>query len=56
VGTLVQPVTKAEYEAGSNLPLGLFSHSDQTEQWQSSLPDTRSAVGGPGAWPTCSSS
>lgn len=45
VGTLVQPVTKAEYEAGSNLPLGLFSHSDQTEQWQSSLPDTRSAVG-----------
>jgi uncharacterized protein (DUF1501 family) len=45
VGTLVHPVTKAEYDAGSNLPLGLFSHSDQAEQWQSSLPDTRSAVG-----------
>lgn len=45
VGTLVQPVTKLDYDVGSNLPLGLFSHSDQTEQWQSSLPDTRSAVG-----------
>lgn len=45
VGTLVEHVTKAQYDAGSNLPLGLFSHSDQTEQWQTSLPDTRSAVG-----------
>lgn len=45
VGTLVQHVTKNDYDLGSNLPLGLFSHSDQTEQWQSSLPDTRSAVG-----------
>lgn len=46
VGTLVEPITKAQYQNGSvPLPLGLFSHSDQIEQWQTSLPDTRSAVG-----------
>lgn len=46
VGTLVEPVSKAQYLAQSaNLPLGLFSHSDQIEQWQTSLPDTRTAVG-----------
>ena len=46
VGTLVEPVTKAQYQNGSaSLPLGLFSHSDQIEQWQTSLPDTRTAVG-----------
>lgn len=45
VGTLVEPVTKAQYFAGAGLPLGLFSHSDQQEQWQTSTPDARSAVG-----------
>jgi uncharacterized protein (DUF1501 family) len=46
VGTLVEPVTKAEYLAGSKaLPLGLFSHSDQIEQWQTSLPHARSGIG-----------
>lgn len=46
VGTLVEPTSKAAYEAGTaNLPLGLFSHSDQIEQWQTSLPDTRTGVG-----------
>ena len=46
VGTLVEPTTKAAYEAGTvPLPLGLFSHSDQIEQWQTSLPDTRTGVG-----------
>jgi len=46
VGTLVEPITKTQYQNGSvPLPLGLFSHSDQIEQWQTSLPDTRSAVG-----------
>lgn len=44
-GTLVEPVTKAQYNAGAGLPLGLFSHSDQQEQWQTSTPDVRSAVG-----------
>ncbi len=45
VGTLVEHVTKAQYNAGLKLPLGVFSHSDQQEQWQSSLPDARSGIG-----------
>jgi uncharacterized protein (DUF1501 family) len=40
VGTLVVPTTKTQYEARSvPLPPQLFSHSDQTVQWQSSIPD-----------------
>jgi uncharacterized protein (DUF1501 family) len=45
VGTLVQPITKAQFNAwenGDNLalpvPKALFSHSDQTEQWQTAVP------------------
>ena len=47
VGTLVQPgITKTGFFDGSaQLPVGLFSHSDQIEQWQTSLPDTRSGIG-----------
>lgn len=46
VGTLIEPVTKAEYLANSKaLPLGLYSHSDQVEQWQTSMPHTRSGIG-----------
>ncbi|MEM7010587.1 MAG: hypothetical protein AAF585_03795 [Verrucomicrobiota bacterium] len=46
VGTLVEPVTLAQYEAGNaKLPLGLFSHSDQIAHWQTSIPDQRSAFG-----------
>lgn len=45
VGTLTHPnTTKAEIESG-NSPLGLFSHSDQIEQWQTGLPDERGAKG-----------
>jgi len=46
VGTLVEPTTLDQFRRGSvALPLGLFSHSDQSMQWQSSLPDSREAVG-----------
>lgn len=46
VGTLIQPVTKAQVLSGSApLPLGLLSHSDQVRHWQTSLPQTRSAKG-----------
>lgn len=46
VGTLIEPVTLAQYNANSKpLPLGLFSHSDQIEQWQTSIPDSRSGIG-----------
>jgi uncharacterized protein (DUF1501 family) len=35
VGTLVQPTTQAAYQASLNLPINLYSHSDQQNQWQS---------------------
>ncbi len=46
VGTLVYPVTKAQYTAGSvPLPPQLFSHADQQVQWQTSVPDQPPATG-----------
>lgn len=46
VGTLVEPTTKTQYENGGvTLPLGLFSHSDQIQQWQTSVPQSRAAYG-----------
>lgn len=38
VGTLVQPMTQAQYNAAKAgmLPYNLFSHSDQQKQWQTS--------------------
>jgi len=47
IGTLIEPVAnRVEWESGlKNLPLGLFSHSDQIMQWQTSVPQDRSAVG-----------
>jgi uncharacterized protein (DUF1501 family) len=39
-GTLVQPVTLAQYNSGAvALPPQLFSHANQQVQWQSSVPD-----------------
>jgi len=34
VGTLVQPLTRAEYLAGQTCPTNLFSHPDQQLEWQ----------------------
>ncbi len=34
VGTLVQPVTRAQYLAGTATPDLLFSHADQQQEWQ----------------------
>src|SRR4051812_31481075 len=46
VGTLIEPVTKAEYDDNlKRLPQGLYSHSDQAEQWQTSTPEGRSSQG-----------
>lgn len=40
VGSLVYPLTKAQYTSGSvPRPPQLFSHSDQQVQWQTSIPD-----------------
>lgn len=48
IGTLVQPTTKAQYQARSvPLPPKLFSHNDQQSYWQSSLPEgARTGWGG----------
>ena len=45
VGTLIEPVDAAAIESGARIPLGLASHADQIAQWQTALPDTRSAQG-----------
>ncbi len=47
VGTLVEPVSLADYNAElSRLPLGLFSHSDQQQHWQTSVPQSRTQLSG----------
>jgi len=56
VGTLVQPVPR-----GSNgmpqltavpLPVNLYSHSDQQNEWQNAVPQGAPPPAGPGGWPT----
>src|SRR6266446_457557 len=40
VGTLVAPITRAQYlSGGAAVPPQLFSHADQSVQWQTSVPD-----------------
>lgn len=45
VGSLVRPTTLADYRANKYRPLSLYSHSDQVKQWQTCMPDQRTAVG-----------
>lgn len=45
VGTLVEPTSKTGYNNGAKLPFGLFSHADQDQQWQTSVPQTKSPTG-----------
>jgi uncharacterized protein (DUF1501 family) len=47
VGTLVEPIAnKTEFNSGlKKVPLGLYSHSDQIMQWQTSVPQSRDALG-----------
>ncbi len=47
IGTLVEPIMHAdEYENSTKkIPLGIYSHSDQLMQWQTSVPQSRNAVG-----------
>lgn len=41
VGTLVQPTTTAQFQAGAiPIPPQLFSHGDQATQWQTSIPNS----------------
>jgi uncharacterized protein (DUF1501 family) len=47
VGTLVQPLTKAQYLSTSTMkPESLFSHIDQQHQWQASISSTSSSNSG----------
>jgi uncharacterized protein (DUF1501 family) len=48
VGTLAQPLTKAEYRSNAAKPINLFSHSDQQFLWNTAVPDNslRSGWGG----------
>jgi uncharacterized protein (DUF1501 family) len=47
IGTLIQPVTKAQYLAESvPLPRALYSHSDQIDQWQTGVPQGMSQLSG----------
>src|SRR5271156_3514053 len=46
VGTLVQPLTQAQYLSNSTQkPATLFSHIDQQHEWQASISDTSSSTG-----------
>ena len=45
-GTLVYPITRAQYLAGTGKqPPQLFSHADQQTQWQTSIPDQPPTTG-----------
>ncbi len=45
VGTLLQPMTKADYSAGRYRPSNLYSHSDQQSEWQAGVYDQVSRTG-----------
>ena len=45
VGTLVEPTTLASVSQNLNLPQGLYSHIDQAQHWQTSIPQDRNSNG-----------
>ena len=46
VGMLVQPITRAQYlTPNAVVPAQLFSHSDQTGQWQTAIPTGLGSTG-----------
>ena len=44
-GPLLAPLTKADYQAGRNRPLNLFSHADQQNAWQGLIDGTAIRTG-----------
>ncbi len=46
IGSLIQPTNNTSYRAGSNLPLGLFSHADLQRHWMTSFPQDRAQLKG----------
>ncbi len=45
VGSLIRPTTLADYRANRYRPVSLYSHADQIKQWQTCMPDKRTALG-----------
>jgi uncharacterized protein (DUF1501 family) len=45
VGTLVQPLTRAQYQAGQTAPTNLFSHPDQQLEWQNGAQSAATPTG-----------
>ena len=45
VGTLVQPLTRAQYQSGAARPLQLFSHTDQRNQFKTAVSSYNSNTG-----------
>ena len=46
IGTLLEPFDAGAVENGvARLPVGLFSHADQINQWQTAIPDGRTSKG-----------
>jgi uncharacterized protein (DUF1501 family) len=45
VGTLVEPTTKTQFQAGTDLPTNLFSHPDQQLEWQNAAPSGSTSTG-----------
>ncbi|WP_082391273.1 DUF1501 domain-containing protein [Jiulongibacter sediminis] len=47
IGTLVEPLAnEADYDNDlKKKPLGIYSHSDQIQQWQTSVPQSRDSLG-----------
>ena len=45
VGSLVHPITLADFKKKISVPLGLFSHSDQVGQWMTAVADRGIASG-----------
>ena len=45
VGTLVQPLTRAQYLAGTTVPSNLFSHPDQQLEWQNAAQSSATPTG-----------
>lgn len=45
VGNLIRPLTKTQYQSGVGRPSQLFSHSDQTTAWMTSIPNLPLSTG-----------
>ncbi len=45
IGALIEPTSLANYGTTASLPLGLYSHSDQRQHWQTSVPQSRDNIG-----------